>query len=318
MGRPQHKARKYGDAAPEVPLLDRGVPGAGAFHRSSDESLWLFARAWEPAEPHKAWATLMILHGPTDHSGAYAQLGERLCARGVAVFASDMRGWGRSDGEALHFHDIEAFARDVLADYRRIHGASSPYGDVRSRFLLGQSIGALMAAWVTSSNPQLWGGFIGASGAFVMHRQQQLSKRKVKALRFLLSVAPKLRLARPFDHALIVSDAAARREWEEDALASHGRATVAYFAELLRTTEALPERLKALHVPALLLWGTNDRVVSEEGHKLVLQASRDSRSRLLRYPGGFHNLLAEPAIRANLVADIEEWMANIANVQQPG
>ena len=43
----------------------------------------------------------MIVHGTVDHSGVYSELGQFLAAQGVAVFASDMRGWGRSDGEPL-------------------------------------------------------------------------------------------------------------------------------------------------------------------------------------------------------------------------
>ena len=51
---------------------------------------------------HRGPLRMRIVHGTVDHSGVYAELGAALAQHGVAVFASDMRGWGRSDGERLY------------------------------------------------------------------------------------------------------------------------------------------------------------------------------------------------------------------------
>eukprot|EP00428_Durinskia_dybowskii_P023348 CAMPEP_0170234700 /NCGR_PEP_ID=MMETSP0116_2-20130129/17095_1 /TAXON_ID=400756 /ORGANISM="Durinskia baltica, Strain CSIRO CS-38" /LENGTH=354 /DNA_ID=CAMNT_0010485493 /DNA_START=6 /DNA_END=1068 /DNA_ORIENTATION=- len=163
--RPAHTASKYGAELPAMPPGGQ-APGAGSFHRSGDDRLWLFARAWEPADKTKVRATLMILHGTVDHSGVYGELAERLVEKGVAVFAMDMRGWGLSDGEPLYFHDVEVFASDVFDYYNRIHGEGSPYAAVKSRFLCGKSLGGLIAAWAATSEPEKWTGLVGLSGAF--------------------------------------------------------------------------------------------------------------------------------------------------------
>jgi len=309
-GRPHHKAWKYGEAKPEVPKVDER---AGDFHRSGDDRLWLFSRRWEPSEPHKAWATLMIVHGTVDHSGVYAELAETLVARGVAVFASDMRGWGRSDGEPLYFHDISVFADDVVDDYRRIHGDSSPYADVRARFLLGKSVGGLVTAWLAAREPALWCGLVGLSGAYALSPEQQPTACRAMALRALATLSPKLPLRRPFDPTMIVSDHAALQAWRDDPLVSHGRVTVGYLVELLRAMAELPKHSKNLQLPVLMLWGTGDRVVSEEGHVMLLKSSQDARSKFLRYPGGFHNLLAEPSLKSKVIADILDWMAKTSD-----
>lgn len=260
----------------------------------------------------------MIVHGTVDHSGFYAELGEHLAAQGVAVFASDMRGWGLSDGEPLYFHDIEVFSRDVVADYERIHGNGSGYAGVSSRFLLGKSIGGLITAWTASRNPGMWTGLIGLSGAYQLKTGFMLGGILLRAcLRAAALFVPKLPLRRPFDPQLITSDAAELEAWRQDPLVSHGKLTVGYMAELLRALAHLPALLTGLRVPALMLWGSDDQVVSVEGHRMLVTASGHEASRLIVYPGGRHNLLGEPTLKAGLMSDMQGWMESIAQRKKP-
>lgn len=124
--------------------------------------------------------------------------------------------------------------------------------------------------------------------------------------------APKLPLKRPFDPELIVSDAQALDLWRQDPLVSRGKVTAAYLSELLRAQAKLPGRFEGSRIPVLALWGTGDRVVSQDGHKMLVAASGHECSQLIRYEGGFHNLLAEPALKADVMADILSWMQRLA------
>jgi len=307
---PPHRQVKYSDSQPDVPSDDQ--VGIGAFHRSYDNRLWLFSRAWEPADKSKTWATLMIVHGTVDHSGVYAELGERLAAQGVAVFAADMRGWGRSDGEPLYFNSIETFSQDVLRDYARIHADGSPYAGVQSRFLLGKSLGGLITAWVASSHPSLWTGLIGLSGAYQLSAAQRPRIVLATLLRTAAAFAPKLACKRLFDPKLIVSDAAALRAWECDPLVSRGKVTLGYLVEILRASRELPGQLRGLSIPTLMLWGTGDEVVTEEGHRMMVEASGMEASQFIMYPAGFHNLLAEPFLRDGVISDIAAWLTKVS------
>ncbi|CAL1153991.1 unnamed protein product, partial [Cladocopium goreaui] len=162
-----HCAVKYGHDMPAVPEArpTRSVTlcgkecSNGEFNRSFDDRLWLFTRSWKPASDKAIWATLMIVHGTVDHSGVYDELGTYLSAKGVAVFASDMRGWGYSDGEPLYVDQIDSFLGDIVSDYQRIHQAGSPCGNVTQRFLLGKSIGGLFAAWAAAEHQDKWTGW---------------------------------------------------------------------------------------------------------------------------------------------------------------
>lgn len=250
----------------------------------------------------------MILHGTVDHSGVYAELAECLAAAGVAVFASDMRGWGLSDGEPLYFHNLDVFVEDVHTDYLRIHNQNR-FALVAPRFLLGKSIGGLIGAHVVARYPDLFTGFIGLSGAFEI--TGVLPPAPVMWLLQALSyVAPKRPLKPPFRPELIVSDEAALEEWRRDELCAHGNVTVGYIVTTAAAATALPPLLPRIAIPLLMLWGTGDQVVSRAGHQLMVDMTVGSDKTLLEYPGGFHNLLAEPALKASVVGDIHDWILN--------
>lgn len=132
---------------------------------------------------------------------------------------------------------------------------------------------------------------------------------KLCVLNALSWFIPKFPFKQIFSPSLIVSDEAELEKWKQDQLVSRGKASVGYLVEITKRMNQLPSQLLGLKVPALMLWGTGDKVVSEQGHEMVVAASKHQASRLIRYPGGFHNLLAEPALKADVMSDIESWMA---------
>ena len=246
-----HFAVKYTPAYAPVAAEDicstEQIERTCAFHRSFDNSLWLFSRSWQPHEKSEVWATLMIVHGTVDHSGAYEEFAATLAQRGVAVFASDMRGWGRSDGEPLYVDSIDSFMGDIAADYQRIHGAHCPYEHVTSRFLLGKSIGGLFAAWTAAQPPQdgWWTGLIGLSGAFSIDPSVKPSALALMFVQSIAACAPKLGLRAPFDPTLIVSDAQALKDWERDPLVSRGKLLGFRILEFKLRTLPLPSKRSA-------------------------------------------------------------------------
>uniref|UniRef100_A0A7S0Z5Q1 Serine aminopeptidase S33 domain-containing protein n=1 Tax=Hemiselmis tepida TaxID=464990 RepID=A0A7S0Z5Q1_9CRYP len=262
---------------------------------------------WEPPVGQAPKACLQILHGTVDHSNAYHDLATFLAGNGIAVHATDMRGWGLSDGDELFFDDPQAFIDDAVgmdAAFRR----DPRYARVPN-FILGKSIGGLVAARAVQQHPEVWkGGFIGLSPAYSLHREVQPTPILRVLLRVLNAVSPKLRVKPVFDPKLIVSDAAALERWKSDPLVSRGWATAAYLANLLDQMDRLHSDCskgvsEPLDIPALMLLGTGDRVVSMQGLEDTCKLFRRG-SRVTTYEGGFHNLLEEPAHKDRVKRDI--------------
>ena len=64
--------------------------------------LKIFTRAWRPEG--KARGVVVLSHGFNSHSGYYLWVAEQLLGSGLAVYALDYRGRGKSDGERYGAH----------------------------------------------------------------------------------------------------------------------------------------------------------------------------------------------------------------------
>ena len=73
----------------------------------------IFYRTWRPARPPRG--VVVVVHGFNAHSGHYAWAAEQLTAHGLAVYAFDLRGRGRSDGERFCVEQFGDYVDDVAS-----------------------------------------------------------------------------------------------------------------------------------------------------------------------------------------------------------
>ena len=95
----------------------------------------LYEQYWLPDGPPQA--VVVIVHGINEHSGRYARLAADLTGRGYAVYAMDLRGHGRSDGERVMVRSFDEYLDDVEDLLQRV--AEREPG--KTLFLLGHSMG---------------------------------------------------------------------------------------------------------------------------------------------------------------------------------
>ncbi len=106
--------------------------------------------AWLPPEGQEPWAVIVGLHGMNDYGNAFFPAGPWFAERGVAVYAYDARGFGRSPhrgvwgGERLMTEDL----RTAINVARRRHPGAT-------LALVGDSMGAatLVAAFGADTPP---------------------------------------------------------------------------------------------------------------------------------------------------------------------
>src|SRR5437868_1308679 len=92
------------------------TPTAHEENSSGSSGLNIFVRSWRPHGT--ARAVVVICHGLNAHSGQYQSVGEQFAAAGLAVYALDLRGRGRSDGERFYvekFADYVSYVATVVA-----------------------------------------------------------------------------------------------------------------------------------------------------------------------------------------------------------
>ena len=73
--------------------------------------LKILARSWRP--DGRAKAVVVIVHGFNSHSGHYFWVADQLVAAGLAVYALDLRGRGRSDGERYYVEKFSEYQADI-------------------------------------------------------------------------------------------------------------------------------------------------------------------------------------------------------------
>ena len=112
--------------------------------RASDE-VAVHVHQWRGNPP--ARAVLMLIHGMSEHAGRYAEFGEALAARGIDLYAPDLRGHGVTgtrQGVLGHFAAHNGWHR-VLADLRELEQLIRERHPNTPLLLFGHSMGSYLA-----------------------------------------------------------------------------------------------------------------------------------------------------------------------------
>jgi alpha-beta hydrolase superfamily lysophospholipase len=100
-------------------------------------------RQWLPDGDVRA--TVQLVHGASEHSGRYDRLAGALTARGLAVYAMDLRGHGRT-AEGTGTGRFGAPGVDgVLDDVQGVHLVAAEQHPGAPRLLIGHSMGSIIA-----------------------------------------------------------------------------------------------------------------------------------------------------------------------------
>lgn len=260
--------------------------------------LRIFWQAWLPdATPR---AVVVLAHGASEHSDRYRHVASRLVADGYAVYAIEHRGHGRSDGPRALIDRIGNAVSD-LDDLVVLAGGENPGGPV---FLLGHSMGgAIAVSYALAHQNRLHGLVLSAPLAAVEAAPPPMRV----AARVLSTLIPKLPLF-PIDPSLISRDPAVVDEYRQDPLVHHGKLPVRTVAELASAIDSFPRRVPAITVPALIMYGTADRLCPPAG-SLMLSERIGSQDKVLKsYEGLYHEIFNEPE-QDQVLNDLCSWLA---------
>lgn len=117
-----------------------------------------------PALPPAVWApttgqprlAILCIHGLGLHSGSFKDLGETLRSQGIAVYATDVRGFGKWFTQGHPQIDFDATMNDIAAAREQI-AKEHPGVPI---FILGESMGGAIALQAASMFPDKFTGLI--------------------------------------------------------------------------------------------------------------------------------------------------------------
>jgi alpha-beta hydrolase superfamily lysophospholipase len=107
-------------------------------------------RRWLP--DGEVRGAVQVLHGASEHSGRYGRLAAALAGRGLAVYAMDLRGHGRT-AESTGIGRFGGLGVEtVLADVEALHLVMDEQHPGVPRVLLGHSMGSIIALAAAERN----------------------------------------------------------------------------------------------------------------------------------------------------------------------
>lgn len=262
------------------------------------DGLKLFSQHWLPDDAPKA--VLALTHGVGEHSSRYPTLVNALTAAGVAVYAYDQRGHGRSEGARGAVNNWSDLRRDCALHWQRTRAAQPDL----PLFAMGHSMGGLVVAEaLLRLKPDGLRGVILSAPAL---GQTAVSPLLVMAARVLNKVAPRTPLQSGLDVNAISRDPAAVRAYSVDAL-NHGVITPRLGMEMLAAQAFCNAHAAQFAYPLLVLHGEADAIVPERFSAAFFNAATSSDKTRIVYPGGFHEPHNDTQ-RAQVVADVADWL----------
>ncbi|MCP4623490.1 MAG: alpha/beta hydrolase [bacterium] len=260
----------------------------------------IFYRHYQ-AEPERA--RLVIAHGLGEHSGRYGNVIERMLPMGISVWAPDHRGHGQSEGKRGHVLNFMQYLTDMRS---MIELARDGLDDDNKCFLMGHSLGGLIAIYFAQRFPEIVDGIVASSP--VLGRIIEIPAAK-KILGSLMSFLwPGLTMGNELDTGKISHDPEVVNAYNNDPLA-HDRVSIRFFAEFMAAMETVNQQAPSLQVPILMQVAGDDHLVNARTAEQFFEKLAVPDKTLHVYEGLYHEIYNEPAgQREKVLKNLEDWL----------
>lgn len=263
----------------------------------SSDGLAIFYRSWRPEDPPRA--IVVINHGVNSHSGQHAWTAQQFAASGIAVYAIDMRGRGRSSGKRLALRDVA----EHTGDLHMLIGVAKAADPEVPLFLLGHSAGGVVGCSYVLDHQDELAGFICESFAYRVPAPAPVLWLTKNVLGPLFPRLPVLKLKmEDFSR-----DPAAVAALLADPLTKNEVQPAGTVAALLRATDRMRTEFATVTLPLLILHGTEDRATMYQGSQEFLTKAGSADKMLKLYDKHYHDLLNDIG-KEKVFTDVLGWM----------
>jgi acylglycerol lipase len=258
----------------------------------------LYYQAWRPDEPPKA--VIQAMHGYAEHSGRYGNVVDELISRRYVIYASDLRGHGRSEGLQAYVENFEQYVEEQRIFFSLIKEKEPNL----PLFILGHSMGAIIARIFATKYPEGIKGLVLSGAGTRIGGTSGFMKEMAK---FLVLIIPKGRIATDLS-SQISRDPKVIIEYREDPLVFK-KTTVKLGVELLRGMKKANSLTSQIKIPTLVQSGSADKLVLGVKELDKLLTMPDKMVRI--YEGLYHEVYNELlADRKIVLRDLGDWLDN--------
>lgn len=262
-------------------------------------------RSWIPRDRPRE--VLLCVHGLGFSSKSYTQFGKQMAARGFAVYAMDVRGfgaWMQRTGEAQV--DFEACLADVEGALRTLRAA---YPKTKI-YLVGESMGGAIVLRAASRNPQLVDGII--SSVPSSDRYAKLSSELIVGAHYLEDKDKPINLT-PEVVDRTTADPALRAKFEAEPTnrMKLSAKELKQFNDFMKGNNDAAALIQNL--PVLMIAGFKDKLVKPEGTIELFNLLSTSDKMLMIVGDGEHLLVEENQLTPQLRMLLTDWILSEAS-----
>jgi alpha-beta hydrolase superfamily lysophospholipase len=253
---------------------------------------------WTPDSTPRA--VVVLSHGYAEYARRYDHVAQRFGQAGLATYALDHRGYGRSGGKRARVADISEYT----GDFRALVGiAAKEYPDLK-RIVVGHSMGGAIVFAYGVDYPDDYQLMVLSGPAVSL--KSVMPPPLPTAAKLLGRIVPGLPVI-GVDSSLNSRDPAVVAAFDNDPLVYHGRAPAGLGRALLQVAETMQQRAPALTAPLLVVHGAEDKLIPPEGSRRLVASVGCSDVGLKVYPELYHEVFNEPE-HDRVLDDVVSWI----------
>jgi acylglycerol lipase len=258
--------------------------------------LKIATRSWQPTGNPRG--VMILVHGFNAHSGYMVWPGEQFASKGLASYALDHRGRGKSEGERFYVENFSDYVGDLdtLVNIARSENPGLPV------FMLGHSAGGVIATSYVFEHQDEIAGLICESFAL------DVGVPNVAALllKGISHITPHLHVF-TLKNEDFSRDPAVVEAMNNDPLIKDESQPAETSAELLKAADRLHENFPKFTVPVFIIHGTADKATRPAGSQYFYDHAASTDKTLKLYEGHYHDLLND-IDKEVVMADIQSWI----------
>lgn len=259
----------------------------------------IYWAGWTPEQAPKA--VVQIIHGYAEHIGRYSNVVEQLLPAGYAVFGTDHRGHGKSEGKRGHVGSFQEFIDDELQFRREVIDAQFPGCPC---FMLGHSMGSIIAMNLVEQSPAgIRGLVLSGTGS---RPGEEIPKIIIGITKILSRILPSVHVKSPLPPEFISRDTEVVKAYVDDPLV-YNVITPRLAHEMNRYVVIGAQNAFKIRMPVLIQLGSTDTAFS--GQYELYQKIGATDKTYKNYEGLRHEVYNElPEDRAVALADLSQWL----------
>ncbi|MDD3089331.1 MAG: lysophospholipase [Candidatus Omnitrophica bacterium] len=250
--------------------------------------------------PPRTSAVMILIHGLGAHSARWEDFSESMFKAGIACYAIELKGFGETEGVRGHVDSFSTYYGDICA-LRRIAASENPQCKV---FIVGESLGGLIAFHAAAADKSLWDGLICISPAF----RSRLELRPFLYVAILIAVflEPSKTFKLPFNSSMCSRDHEAVKRMEKDHR-EHRRASARLLAETFFAQTCSRRIALEIKCPSLFLQAGNDRLVDPGYSRKIFGSLSSGDKEYIEYPEMYHALTVDLG-KEKVFTDVVGWV----------